>query len=148
MASDETPSRYPYLISVRGGRPRPARRDGSYYVCAYPTHLGLWWAPRDVKVLDYDPHRDFYQELRAAYLAAHPEAILDPPTPTPAASNPTSTPAGPASGGPSGSGSRGSAGGLDRAPTLFERVDARPAVHPAPPESAAGSSSRPPGRGR
>lgn len=58
MADEQTPSRYPYLISVRGGRPVPARKDGSYNVCAYQTFLGLWWSPREVTVLDYDPHRD------------------------------------------------------------------------------------------
>ena len=51
MESDETPNRYPYLISVRGGRPVPARKDGDYYVCAYPVFLGLWWSPREVRVL-------------------------------------------------------------------------------------------------
>lgn len=74
MRSDETPSRYPYLISVRGGRPVPARRDGSYYVCAYQTFLGLWWPPREVRVLEYDPHRDFYREQRQAQQADKPDA--------------------------------------------------------------------------
>jgi len=128
MESDETPSRYPYLISVRGGRPRPARRDGSYYVCAYPTQLGLWWAPRDVKVLEYDPRRDFYQELRAAYLAAHPEAVPDPSASAPAASDqPTPGPAGRA----------------DPAPALFERVDSGPVARPAPPGAGRPSFRRP-----
>jgi len=70
MEPDETPSRYPYLISVRGGRPVPARRDGSYYVCAYETFLGLWWPPREVHVLEHDPHRDFYREQRQPQQAA------------------------------------------------------------------------------
>lgn len=70
MESDETPSRYPYLISVRGGRPVPARKDGHYYVCAYQVFLGLWWSPREVKVLAYDPHRDFYREQSLAKEAA------------------------------------------------------------------------------
>lgn len=69
MQPDETPSRYPYLISVRGGRPVPARRDGTYYVCAYETFLGLWWPPREVRVLEHDPHRDFYREQRQAQQA-------------------------------------------------------------------------------
>ena len=69
MQPDETPSRYPYLISVRGGRPVPARRDGTYYVCAYETFLGLWWPPREVRVLEFDPHRDFYREQRQAQQA-------------------------------------------------------------------------------
>ena len=128
MESDETPSRYPYLISVRGGRPRPARRDGSYYVCAYPTHLGLWWAPRDVKVLEYDPRRDFYQELRAAYLVAHPEAVPDPPASAPAASD-QPTP--------------GPAGRVDPAPALFERVETGPVARPAPPGAGRPSFRRP-----
>ena len=70
MESDEMPSRYPYLISVRGGRPVPARKDGHYYVCAYQVFLGLWWSPREVKVLEYDPHHDFYREQRQAKEAA------------------------------------------------------------------------------
>ena len=70
MESDETPGRYPYLISVRGGRPVPARKDGHYYVCAYQVSLGLWWAPREVRVLEYDPHRDFFREQRQAKEAA------------------------------------------------------------------------------
>lgn len=131
MESNETPSRYPYLISVRGGRPRPARRDGSYYVCAYPTHLGLWWAPRDVKVLNYDPHRDFYQELRAAYLAAHPEAAPDPPA------SDQVTPGQPAAG-------PGEPAGLaDPAPALFERVETGPVARPAPPGPGRPSFRRP-----
>lgn len=69
MQPDETPNRYPYLISVRGGRPVPACRDGSYYVCAYETFLGLWWPPREVRVLEFDPHRDFYREQRQAQQA-------------------------------------------------------------------------------
>ena len=74
MQLDETPSRYPYLISVRGGRPVPARRDGTYYVCAYETFLGLWWPPREVRVLEYDPHRDFYREQRQAQQAEQSDA--------------------------------------------------------------------------
>ena len=74
MRPDETPSRYPYLISVRGGRPVPARRDGSYYVCAYETFLGLWWPPREVRVLEYDPHRDFHREQHRAQQAEQSDA--------------------------------------------------------------------------
>lgn len=74
MQSDETPSRYPYLISVLGGRPVPARRDGTYYVCAHETFLGLWWPPREVRVLEYDPHRDFYREQRQAQQAEQSDA--------------------------------------------------------------------------
>jgi len=77
MESDETPSRYPYLISVRGGRPVPARKDGPYYVCAYQVFLGLWWAPREVRVLEYDPHRDFYREQRQAKEAAQRDSAPD-----------------------------------------------------------------------
>ena len=63
MTADQTPSKYPYLISVRGShRQVPARREGHYYVCAWVTFLGLYWGARDVKVLQYDPHRDFYRE--------------------------------------------------------------------------------------
>ena len=85
MESDEQPSRYPYLISVRGGRPIPAHKDGSSYLCAYQTQLGLWWAARDVRVLEYDPHRDFYREMRQAYIAAHPASPTTADTPAPAA---------------------------------------------------------------
>lgn len=74
MQADETPSRYPYLISVRGGRPVPARRDGSYYVCAYETFLGPWWPPREVRMLEYDPHRDFYREQRPTQQAEKSDA--------------------------------------------------------------------------
>ena len=78
MEPNDQPSPYPYLISVRGSRPVAARRDGSYYVCAYQVQLGLWWAARDVTVLEYDPSRNFYREQRQAYLASHPEAVTDP----------------------------------------------------------------------
>ena len=74
MESDETPSRYPYLISVRGGRPVPALRDGSNYVCAYETFLGLWWPPREVHVLEYDPHRDFHREQRQVQQSSQGDA--------------------------------------------------------------------------
>ena len=77
MESDETPSRYPYLISVRGGRPVPARKEGHYYVCAYQVFLGLWWSPREVKVLEYDPHHDFYREQRQAKEAAQRDSKPD-----------------------------------------------------------------------
>lgn len=81
MAAWESPSRYPYLISVRGGRPVPARKDGRYYVTAYQTWLGIWWPPAEVTVLQYDPHRDFFQEIRRAYEEAHrtPDADADAP---------------------------------------------------------------------
>jgi len=87
MAADQTPSQYPYLISVRGGRPVPARRDGHYYVCAWVTFLGLWWGRRDVEVLQHDPQRDFYREYlqqRQAAKAAEPQrAAPDPDPPAP-----------------------------------------------------------------
>jgi len=88
MESNETPSRYPYLISVRGGRPVPARKEGHYYVCAYQVFLGLWWSPREVKVLEHDPHRDFYREQRQAKEAAQRESA---PNAVPAASEGTTT---------------------------------------------------------
>ncbi len=71
MTEDGLPVRYPYLISVRGGRPVPARKDGHFYVCAYETFLGLWWSPREVRVLEHDPQRDFYRQERQALLDAH-----------------------------------------------------------------------------
>ena len=77
MDSDETPSRHPYLISVRGGPPVPARKDGHYYVCAYPVFLGLWWSPREMRVLEHDPHRDFYREQRQAQEAINGETARD-----------------------------------------------------------------------
>lgn len=86
MDSNETPSRYPYLISVRGGRPVPARKEGHSFVCAYQVFLGLWWSPREVRVLEYDPHRDFYREQRQAKEAAQPDA---PPGARPSASEVT-----------------------------------------------------------
>jgi len=86
MDSNETPSRYPYLISVRGGRPVPARKEGHYFVCAYQVFLGLWWSPREVRVLEYDPHRDFYREQRQAKEAAQRDA---PPGAGPSASEAT-----------------------------------------------------------
>lgn len=135
MADDQIPSRYPYLINVRGGRPVPARKDGSFYVCAYETFLGLWWSQREVSVLEYDPHRDFYREQRQAYLDAHPEAAKTPataahttpvqPEPTPAAS-PDLT---------------------DEAPVLWERVASRPVARPAPPRHTGPPASPQPGVG-
>ena len=86
MDSNETLSRYPYLISVRGGRPVPARKEGHYFVCAYQVFLGLWWSPREVRVLEYDPHRDFYREQRQAKEAAQRDA---PPGAGPSASEAT-----------------------------------------------------------
>ncbi len=77
MEPNEVPGRYPYLISVRGGRPVPARKDGHYYVCAYQVFLGLWWSPREVRVLEYDPHRDFYREQRQAKEAAQRDTAPD-----------------------------------------------------------------------
>ena len=77
MDSNETPSRYRYLISVRGGRPVPARKDGHYYVCAYPVFLGLWWSPREVRVLEHDPHRDFLREQRQAQEATNRDTAPD-----------------------------------------------------------------------
>ena len=115
MESDERPSRYPYLISVRGGRPVPARKDGHYYVCAYQVFLGLWWSPREVKVLEYDPHRDFYREQRQARDAAQRGAEPD---------------AGPAA-------SEGSATAAPDAVSMdvgaWERVDSPGPRHPTPP---------------
>lgn len=120
MADDETASRYPYLISVRGGRPVAARRDGSYYVCAYETQLGLWWPRREVRVLEHDPHRDFYREQRQAYLDAHPEAAHSPTASTVAPSEgPNPPPA--------------SDGLAEEALTVWERVAPQPLTRPAPP---------------
>lgn len=135
MTADETPSRYPYLISVRGGRPVAARRDGSYYVCAYETQLGLWWPRREVRVLEYDPHRDFYREQRRAYLDAHPEAAKAPAktantTPEQQEQPPAAFP-----------------DLTDEAPVLWERVSSRPVARPAPPREAAPTVSRQPGVG-
>ena len=135
MAADETPSRYPYLISVRGGRPVPARKDGSYYVCAYQTFLGLWWPPREVQVLEYDPHRDFYREQRQAYLDDHPEESSSQAAPTaPAQTLTEPTPA-------------ASPDLTDEAPALWERVASRPVVRPALPPYAGPSASHQPGVG-
>ena len=39
--------------------------------------LGLWWSPREVKVLAYDPHRDFYREQRQAKEAAARDTAPD-----------------------------------------------------------------------
>lgn len=114
MESDEQPSRYPYLISVRGGRPIPAHKDGSSYLCAYQTQLGLWWAARDVRVLEYDPHRDFYREMRQAYLAAHPASPTTADTPAPDASTPTA------------------ASAVPDAAAGWEQVASRPVRPPAP----------------
>jgi len=135
MADDETPSRYPYLISVRGGRPVPARKDGSFYVCPYETFLGLWWSRREVTVLEYDPHRDFYREQRQAYLDAHPEAANDP------AAAPIATPVQPESK------STASPDLTDEAPALWERVPSRPVARPAPPRDAGPAASCQPGVG-
>lgn len=113
MESDEMPSRYPYLISVRGGRPVPARKDGHYYVCAYQVFLGLWWSPREVRVLEYDPHRDFYREQRQAKEVAQGDSK---PDAGPAASEATTTP---------------DAAITD--PSVWERVDRPGPRRPAPP---------------
>lgn len=134
MAHDETPSRYPYLISVRG-RTVPARKDGSFYVCAYETFLGLWWSRREVTVLEYDPHRDFYREQRQPYLDAHPETANDPaaaPIATPVQPEPAST---------------ASPDLTDKAPVLWERVPARPVARPAPPRHTGPAASPQPGVG-
>ena len=118
MESYETPVRYPYLISVRGGRPVPARKDGHYYVCAYQVFLGLWWSPREVRVLEYDPHRDFYREQRQAKEAAASGTSQDAGT---SASKGT-TPAEPDT-------------GVD-AP-MWERVDSASPRRPTPPPAGA-----------
>jgi hypothetical protein len=119
MESDEQTSPYPYLISVRGGRPIAARRDGSYYVCAYETQFGLWWAARDVRVLEHDPHRDFYREQRQAYLAAHPENTTAPVTPAQdAATSGAATPV---------------PDDTPSDPPGWERVDTLPSDCPSPP---------------
>lgn len=145
MTSDETPSRYPYLISVRGGRPVPARKDGRYYVCAYQTFLGLWWPPREVAVLAYDPHRDFYREQRQAQLDAHattpdaPAVDRSPAVdaPRPAAATPEQEPE-------VGTTEPGSARTV-----VWERVNTRPAAgRPAPTWDPARAASRTPGWGR
>lgn len=130
MAADETPSRYPYLISVRGGCPVAARKDGSYYVCAYETQLGLWWPRREVRVLEYDPHRDFYREQRQAYLAAHPEAAHHQAAAAVVPPEEEDPPAAAAA-----------ASGIE-APALWERVAQLPASRPAPPLGAGPSASR------
>ena len=114
MDSDETPGRYPYLISVRGGRPVPARKDGHYYVCAYQVFLGLWWSPREVNVLAYDPHRDFYREQRQAKEAAQRESA---PDAGPVASEGTTTATPDATGGAA----------------VWERVDSPGPRRPSPP---------------
>ena len=75
--SPEPPVKDPYLIRVRHGRPVPARKDGHYYVCAYPVFLGLWWSPREVRVLEHDPHRDFYREQRQAQEAINGDTAPD-----------------------------------------------------------------------
>lgn len=130
MTSDETLSRYPYLISVRGGRPVPAHRDGHYYICAYQTFLGLCWPPREVTVLTYDPHRDFYREQRQAQLDAHPEESTDPAPPL--AGEPSQPPG-------------ESAGSREEGPAVWERVETRPVPRPAPVRDAAPQASRRPG---
>ena len=130
MADEKTPSRYPYLISVRGGRPVPARKDGSFYVCAYETFLGLWWSRREVTVLDYDPHRDFNREQRHAYLDAHPEAANDPATAAIATPvQPEQLPA-------------ASSDLTDEAPVLWERVSSRRVARPGPRRDAGPAASR------
>jgi hypothetical protein len=130
MAADETPSRYPYLISVRGGRPVAARKDGSYYVCAYETQLGLWWPRREVRVLEYDPHRDFYREQRQAYLDAHPEAAHHQAAEAVVPPEEEDPPAAAAA-----------ASGIE-ASALWERVAQQPVPRPAPPLEAGPSTSR------
>ena len=129
MAADETPSRYPYLISVRGGRPVAARKDGSYYVCAYETQLGLWWPRRDVRALEYDPHRDFYREQRQAYLDAHPEPAHVQAAVTAVPPEEQDQPA-------------AAADSASEAPLLWERVAHRPVSRPAPRLDAGASASR------
>ena len=130
MTSDETPSRYPYLISVRGGRPVPARRDGHYYVCAYQTFLGLWWPPREVTVLTYDPHRDFFREQRQGHPDAHPEESTGPALPPPGE---PSQPPGESTGRP------------EEGPAVWELVQTRPVARPAPVRDIAPQGSRRPG---
>lgn len=135
MPDHETPSRYPYLISVRGGRPVPARKDGSFYVCAYETLLGLWWSRREVTVLEYDPHRDFYREQRQAYLNAHPEAAKAP-------AKTANTPPEQQEQFPAASSDL-----TDEAPVLWERVSSRRVARPAPPRDAGPAASPQPGVG-
>jgi len=113
MESNETPVRYPYLISIRGGRPVPARKDGHYYVCAYQVFLGLWWSPREVRVLEYDPRRDFYREQRQAKEAAQRDSK---PDAGPVASEATTATPDAATDAPA-----------------WERVDSRGPRRPAPP---------------
>lgn len=129
MTSDEKPSRYPYLISVRGGRPVPARRDGHYYVCASQTFLGLWWPPREVTVLTYNPHRDFYHEQRQAQLDAQPQESTGPARP---AGEP-SQPPGEATDRP------------EEAAAVWERVETRPVPRPTPVRDTAPQAGHRPG---
>lgn len=134
MAADESSSRYPYLISVRGGRPVPARRDGSFCVCAHETQLGLWWPRRAVQVLDYDPRRGFSREERQAHLDTHPEAAQHPATlAAPAYETEPTTAA--------------STDLTGDAPALWEWVASRPVARPVPPRDAELPASRKPGVG-
>ena len=116
MQPEETLSRYPFLISVRRSRPVPARKEGYYYVCAYEVFLGLWWPPREVTVLEHDPHRDFYREQIEARDAVDRSAAPDAGR---AASNgsPTATP------------------GLGGDAPAWERVDS-PVLRPPAPSTA------------
>ena len=142
MATEETGSRYPYLISVRGGRPVPAYRDGPSYVCAYQTSLGLWWRPAEVTVLQHDPHRDFYQEHRQARDSHAADGSIVELTPVTDVEL-----SGPASA--SESSAVPAMSGTGNPDVGWERVTPTPAAaRPAPVRDIAPAASRPAGWGR
>jgi hypothetical protein len=43
---------YPLLVSVRGSRPVPARKEGRYFWLRHEMHLGIVWRPGDITVLE------------------------------------------------------------------------------------------------
>jgi hypothetical protein len=43
---------YPFLVSVRGSQPVPARKEGRYFWLRHQVCLGIVWGPSDVTVLE------------------------------------------------------------------------------------------------
>jgi hypothetical protein len=50
--ADRPSAQYPFLVSVRGSPPAPARKEDGYFWLRHEMHLGIVWGPRDVTVLE------------------------------------------------------------------------------------------------
>jgi hypothetical protein len=50
--ADSASAEYPFLVSVRGSQPVPARKEGGYFWLRHQVCLGIVWGPGDVTVLE------------------------------------------------------------------------------------------------